>query len=336
MDHLFLLGFLVLLASCSDATRAYNSASCGNRPLKKGSFARIVGGTKTQPGDWPWMVSLQTPGISGYKHFCGGTLINHRWVLTAAHCFGDLSFVSKWRVVLGGHQLSKLSRNVQVRAVESYILHKRYSPNLKINDIALIKLSFPVTFSDFVQPACLPSTTMDISSKSSCYISGWGLMFEKASQTADTLQEAKVSIIDSETCNSPSWYNGRIKYQNMCAGNPKGGIDTCQGDSGGPLMCLDKTTSKYYVVGVTSWGFGCARKHRPGVYARTQHFQKWIAAKLAGCSAQEKKQSAPQTTSTFPSGSEPKVDTRRSLTSAVETSLKDSPYVRKILKRFQK
>ncbi|XP_018430081.1 PREDICTED: acrosin-like [Nanorana parkeri] len=327
-------------ALCCVSVTFYPSPSmkeigCGGRPMR--SASRIVGGVMAQPGAWPWMVSIQMPEFIGYKHFCGGTLITDQWVLTAAHCFKDLSFMSKWRLVIGGHQLSQPSSDVQIRSIKSYILHKRYSERLKINDIALIKLDSPVKYSGYVQPACLPSSTMDIPDMTSCYVSGWGLMSEKAARTADILQEAKVSLIDRETCNSPGWYNGRVKKQNLCAGHRMGGIDTCQGDSGGPLMCLDKKTSKYYVVGVTSWGFGCARKQQPGVYASTQHFLKWISAKLLGCSSQQRKQPAFSTTSaTVSSGSERKLDVLPSsqVGSTLRLSIKDNPYVRKILKKL--
>ncbi|XP_040197494.1 acrosin-like [Rana temporaria] len=337
MARVYVLLFLVLFASLFEGARSHHSESCGARRVKTYD-SRIVGGTTSRQGSWPWLVSIQTPGFNGYGHFCGGTLIQDRWVLTAAHCFSDLSFVAKWRILIGGHQLSQLGKDVQIRYVKSYILHKRYNGQFKINDIALIQLSSPVQYTDYVQPACLPSRTMDISSMTTCYIIGWGKMSEKADKTADILQEAKVSLIDYETCNSPGWYKDRIHRQNLCAGYQKGGIDSCQGDSGGPLMCLDTTTSKYFVVGVTSWGSGCARKQRPGVYASTQHFLKWISAKLMGCSGQQKQTPTFSATSnTFSSGSERKLDykppSQQDFTARQSTM--GSPYVRKILQRFK-
>ncbi|KAM5171894.1 acrosin-like [Mantella aurantiaca] len=308
---------------------------CGERPLKSAVMQRIVGGVNADPGSWPWMVSIQSPGFTGYNHFCGGSLIKDQWVLTAAHCFNDLSFISKWRIVIGGHQLSQLKENVQIRSVGSYVLHKKYSGKIKINDVALIKLNKPVQYDDFVQPACLPSSTQNISSMVLCYVSGWGLMDENADTTADILQEAKVSLIDREICNKPDWYKGRVLKQNICAGHDKGGIDSCQGDSGGPLMCLDKTISKYVVVGVTSWGAGCARKQRPGVYACTKHFLNWIFAKLAGCSAQ-KGPAIGGNSASLPSGSKQRMD--NSLSSQAVSALGQSvniPFLNKILKMFQ-
>ncbi|KAG8576544.1 hypothetical protein GDO81_009897 [Engystomops pustulosus] len=242
---------------------------------------RIVGGVDAQPGAWPWLVSIQIPSRTGHRHSCGGTLINKLWVLTAAHCFkANKRSVPKWKIIIGGHQLSQLSQDVQIRSINSFIEHENYNPRTEANDIALIELNGPVEYNDYVQPACLPTITMNITVFYPCYISGWGVMAEKSAETADILQEAKVNLVDAQTCNSSLWYNGVIWDYNLCAGYEEGGIDSCQGDSGGPLMCLDEVTSKYYVTGVTSWGSGCAQSKKPGVYSNTQYFLEWIQVKL--------------------------------------------------------
>ncbi|XP_075711237.1 acrosin-like [Rhinoderma darwinii] len=263
-------------------TNEYSLEKCGFRPLVAGyGGMRIVGGVDAQPGAWPWLVSIQVPTRIGHRHSCGGSLLNNLWVLTAAHCFkANKRSVLKWKIIAGGHQLSELSHEVQIRSIESYIEHENYNPRIEAYDIALIKLNSSVEYNDYIQPACLPTTTMNIAIFHPCYISGWGVMAEKSSETADILQEAKVNQVDPKRCNSSQWYNGVIWDYNLCAGYEEGGIDSCQGDSGGPLMCLDEANSKYYVTGITSWGSGCALSKKPGVYTNTQYFLEWIQVKL--------------------------------------------------------
>ncbi|KAM9211225.1 acrosin-like [Leptosomus discolor] len=120
--------------------------------------------------------------------------------------------------------------------------------------------------------ACVPDTSLRVSGLTNCYVSAGG--------STAVLQEAQVRLIDVKLCNSSQWYRGAIHPHNVCAGYPRGGIDTCQGDSGGPLVCQDNHADYFWLVGVTSWGKGCARAKRPGVYTSTQHFYDWILAQM--------------------------------------------------------
>ncbi|NXH21853.1 ACRO protein, partial [Bucco capensis] len=237
---------------------------------------RIVGGTDAQPGAWPWIVSIQDPWRKGTGHICGGSLISNQWVLTAAHCFIQARYIPMWRVVVGATHLARLGPEAQVRHIKQLIVHEHYNSVDQSNDIALLELDQPVQCSDYIQLACVPDASVKVLELTSCYISGWGSTSARSGRPTDVLQEAKVHLINTKLCNSSHWYHGAIHSHNLCAGYVQGGIDTCQGDSGGPLVCQDNNFDYFWLVGVTSWGRGCARAQQPGVYASTQHFYEWI------------------------------------------------------------
>ncbi|XP_057599009.1 acrosin [Hippopotamus amphibius kiboko] len=249
---------------------------------------RIVGGQEAALGAWPWMVSLQVFSYHNNRRFhaCGGTLLNARWLLSAAHCFRNRPKATDWRLIFGAKEVvwgssKPVKPPLQERFVEKIVLHEKYSPGSETNDIALVKITPPVPCGPFIGPGCLPQFSAGPPRiPQTCWVAGWGFLRENAPRTSPILQEARVDIIDLDLCNSTRWYNGRIRSTNVCAGYPEGKIDTCQGDSGGPLMCRDSVESSYVVVGVTSWGVGCARARRPGVYTSTWPYLGWIASKI--------------------------------------------------------
>ncbi|NWZ66569.1 ACRO protein, partial [Acrocephalus arundinaceus] len=164
----------------------------------------------------------------------------------------------------------------QLRRIKKLVRHEHYNKTDKSNDIALLELSKPVDCNPYTQLACVADPTLRVSELQNCWVAGWGATTARAQNSSDVLQEATVQLIDVKICNSSAWYAGKIHTHNLCAGYPQGNIDTCQGDSGGPLMCQEKNTDYWWVIGITSWGKGCARARRPGVYISTQHFYDWI------------------------------------------------------------
>ncbi|NWR82216.1 ACRO protein, partial [Centropus unirufus] len=126
-------------------------------------MSRVVGGRDAQPGAWPWIVSIQNPWIEGTGHICGGSLIAQRWVVTAAHCFIDASYIEMWRVVAGVTQLSHMGRETQVRYIKRLFMHEGYDNETQRNDIALLELDRPVRCSSYVQLACLPEPSLRVS-----------------------------------------------------------------------------------------------------------------------------------------------------------------------------
>ncbi|XP_074428692.1 acrosin-like [Larus michahellis] len=278
-----LLLVLVLLALCWPVHATWDScgATCGLRPMAYHyGTSRVVGGTDAQPGAWPWIVSIQDPWEAGTGHICGGSLISSQWVLTAAHCFINARHISMWRVVVGATRLSRLGPEVQVRNIRRLLVHQHYNNISQSNDIALLELNHPVQCSYYTQLACVPDASLRVSELTTCYVSGWGATAARSAKSADVLQEAQVHLIDINLCNSSRWYRGAIHSHNLCAGYPQGGIDTCQGDSGGPLVCKDKSAEYFWLVGLTSWGRGCARARQPGIYTSTQHFYNWILVQM--------------------------------------------------------
>ncbi|XP_059555875.1 plasminogen isoform X1 [Myotis daubentonii] len=249
---------------CDVPQCASSSFDCGKPKVEpKKCPGRVVGGCVANAHSWPWQVSLRTRFRT---HFCGGTLLSPEWVLTAAHCLERSSRPSSYKVILGAHRENVLEEDVQERDVAKLVLEPTRA------DIALLKLSSPAIITDKVIPACLPSADYVVADRTVCYITGWGET--QGTFGAGLLKEAQLPVIENKVCNRYEYLNGRVKSTELCAGLLAGGADSCQGDSGGPLVCFEK--DKYILQGVTSWGLGCARPNKPGVYVRVSRFVKWI------------------------------------------------------------
>ncbi|KAK6326566.1 serine protease hepsin-like [Coregonus clupeaformis] len=254
---------------------------CGRRSLTED---RIVGGVDARQGSWPWQVSLQYDGV----HQCGGSIISDRWIVSAAHCFPERNRqVSRWRVLLGSIYNKLTHKNVRVLEVKTVVYHSSYlpfvDPNIDDNsrDIAVLALAQPLHFTDYIQPVCLPHYGQRLIDGQMGTVTGWGNVGYYGT-LADVLQEANVPIINDAVCNAPDYYDNQITTSMFCAGFEKGGTDACQGDSGGPFVaedCLSKA-SRYRLLGVVSWGTGCAMAKKPGVYTRVSRFLPWISSAM--------------------------------------------------------
>uniref|UniRef100_A0A3B3BZE7 Peptidase S1 domain-containing protein n=1 Tax=Oryzias melastigma TaxID=30732 RepID=A0A3B3BZE7_ORYME len=244
------------------------SAVCGQANLN----TRIVGGQNAPPGFWPWQVSLQTSA-----HFCGGSLINNQWVLTAAHCFPSRS-ASGVNVLLGLQSLQGSNPNMVSRTITTLVVHPSYNSVTSDNDIALLQLSSPVTLTPYITPVCLASTSSNFYSGINTWVTGWGNTGSGISlPSPQTLQEVQVPIVGNRQCQCN--YNTVSITSNMvCAGLPEGGKDSCQGDSGGPLVI--KQNNRWIQAGIVSFGEGCALPNYPGVYSRVSRYETWINAQI--------------------------------------------------------
>lgn len=226
---------------------------------------KIVGGEPTDIDKHPWQVALQVKTSKG-TFLCGGSIIAFKWVLTAAHCFSSSTKPSSVRVKAG-------ATNYQVGGnwtrIEMVVRHPRYNPKTEQNDIALIKLkSHPKG-----KLIPLANTRLKIQIGQPLEVTGWGATSEDGDASRGLLK-ASVPYVDNSTCNKPASYNGTILKGMMCAGRKAGGIDACQGDSGGPLIL--RTSEGPVLVGVVSFGIGCARKLKYGVYTRVSNYRSWI------------------------------------------------------------
>ncbi|KAK9510989.1 hypothetical protein O3M35_005651 [Rhynocoris fuscipes] len=277
----FTLYLLIVTCLCFSNLDAqftnFADVACG-RGIRRGS--RIVGGTDAAQGEFPWIVSITRRG----GHFCGGTLINSKWVLTAAHCLCTGTHVlspTELKVTVGAYDLRQ-SSGYNVR-VANILLHPNYVCSRYKNDIALLELEGTLSWSDVVKPACLPTGIPESFTDSKAVAAGWGWTSEITGQggRANVLQKVVLQVVANERCND--WYRSqgkkvKILDTQMCAGYEKGGKDSCWADSGGPLMVGEGEQTM--VVGIVSTGIGCARPQLPGLYTRISDYVNWIGEML--------------------------------------------------------
>ncbi|TRY57368.1 hypothetical protein DNTS_024952 [Danionella cerebrum] len=268
-----ILSFLSLTTQC--LTGAVVSVSCSDCGEVMGED-RIVGGEDTAIEHWPWQVSLQW----NHKHQCGGALVSASWIISAAHCFTGINRnqeLSTWTVVLGQTQVI----NAKGVSVEMIVVHKDYNRLTNDFDIAMLKLSLPIKTGDSILPVCLPPHQQAV--KDMLVVTGWGLVKENG-EPATVLKKASVPLINRTDCAKPTVYGPSLTPRMLCAGFLDGKVDACQGlifltfsflkgDSGGPLVYL---SSRWQLMGIVSWGVGCARERKPGVYTDVSQLLDWI------------------------------------------------------------
>lgn len=232
----------------------------------------IVGGEPARQGEIPWMVSLQ----SRSGHFCGGSLIAKNWVLTAAHCVDGQSASSIPEVLVGLYS-QKQKGNAESFKVAKIIIHPQWNRRALDYDYALIQLSGESK----VQPVLLNQADFRVNDAVPTMVvtAGWGLTSQSSWLTTDILNKVNVPMVSHQACNQS--YGGRITNQMVCAGYPEGGKDACQGDSGGPLY-YPHASGKHVLVGVVSWGEGCARPNKYGVYSKVSAAISWIKQHVGG------------------------------------------------------
>ncbi|CAG2161747.1 unnamed protein product [Oppiella nova] len=239
---------------------------------------RIVMGNSVRVGQIPWMCSIYYRG-----HFvCGGSIIDNKHVITAAHCFDNSRWTdylihmncchrkaSDYHIRVGSIRLY----NGSVYRVSHILAHERYFQPRIYHDLAIIRCKHDIVFSDEIAPVCLPKrrwlNKTHIWHKIA-FVSGFGDTLFGGSQ-ASVLQEVDLNIVNNTYCEhnyknlieSGRKYPIGMKRSIICAGYEEGGKDACQGDSGGPLTAHFNSIA--YLLGVVSFGFQCAQPYFPGI-----------------------------------------------------------------------
>jgi trypsin len=226
---------------------------------------KIIGGQQTTIQQHPYQVSLRARN----RHICGGSVLTPTRALTAAHCLQANAQPAIYGI-MAGSTLRLGDATQQLRTLSRFVRHQQYNPQRITNDIGLLFWEQPLTLGATVRAIRLPRQAASVPYGQNVNVTGWGLTREGVpSSIATVLKVVAKPLVTNEECNRA--YGGRITPDMLCAGLPEGGRDACQGDSGGPL------THNGVLLGVVSWGRGCARPRFPGVYARVPFFVDWIA-----------------------------------------------------------
>ncbi|CAH1402819.1 unnamed protein product [Nezara viridula] len=243
---------------------------------KKG---RIVGGTKALPNEYPWMVML----VKGNSRdvLCGGSIINTKVAITAAHCVHDSRSNTKLNIIAGTSDVNKPG---QIVPVSRWIEHEAYySPEYEafqtVNDIALLLLAKPLQFNPNVGPVCMPTGNYNLKNKWVKLI-GWGQLGAFLPATRQ-LMETDVRALPFRKCQKE--FSLKAPQTQICIHAP--GTGACMGDSGGPVTYLDPETNRYTLVGLVSFGSAFCDSIEPTVTTNVAAFLPWIKSKIStlGC-----------------------------------------------------
>ncbi|XP_018367250.1 PREDICTED: trypsin-2-like [Trachymyrmex cornetzi] len=229
---------------------------------------RIINGTKAVLRQFPHQVSLMRSWNK--KHFCGGNLISASLVLTAGHCvYGSENVIPPWTIIVVGGIL-KLNETLkrQEKGVENIRIHPKFNLENLYNDVAVLKLSTPFTFTPEVRS--IPLSGSPPVPNTICQVAGWGYTIVEVPKVSSDLMYVNLPIRSKKECRKLLKDITDLPHGMMCAGYLEGGRDACQGDSGGGMVCNGTLT------GIVSGGQGCAEPLLPGVYADVFHYLDWI------------------------------------------------------------
>lgn len=286
------LGVVACICLTWQPLHAAEEPACGRPAIQPnlqpvpsaGRNQKIVGGRDATAGSWPWQVMFmhQRPGQQGHFFHCGGSIINSRWILTAAHCCElDSTQYQNFTILVGQHSVNSPNEQYKKRySLERVIIHEEYNvPSPINNDFCMLKTKEPIKYSAPVSPVCLAGPE-DPPQGTKCWTTGWGSVNYniKDPVVSPTLKEVDLDISSRSYCKNV--YFGMITDKMICANNKKKG--SCSGDSGGPFVCRS-TDGAFRLYGVTSFvsGTGCGNNVHPTVYARVSAMLPWINNNIA-------------------------------------------------------
>lgn len=263
---------------------------------------RVIHGSRATDYKVPWQAFIQIKRADNTTARCGGSLIDQRYIVSAAHCFHNImQKPQSIRIALGIVRLSdpekdNMSWKIPVKPARKksskhrrgeeiiYLsqrdlhVHPSYAGGCQGSsrcvirdfnaDVAILKLPYPIQTNSYVRTLCMPNAKILRSNLGNldCRVAGWGNTGMNGHISFPRyLRWAMVSILDSNKCNKTKAYRDNITQNMLCAGRWEGGVDTCQGDSGGPLMCR-LPNSPWMLMGITSTGRDCAQPNAPGIY----------------------------------------------------------------------
>jgi secreted trypsin-like serine protease len=250
-------------------------------PVTKQHVFKVYGGIDATPSDWPFLVAIFSAREP--RPFCGGSLVNQQWVLTAAHC----AYRNQLGPPLRGADTLNVHRSTAAgepkgpgMPVAKVIAHPQYNGRAQQNDVALLRLRAPLDLesSKLAMLATPHSESIWGRSGVCAAAAGWGL----GARANAPLQAVNIPVVEQQECRDALSPTFDIQPgPHICAGYMSGGADACRGDSGGPLIVRAGPTG-YLLIGVVSFGRACALPRSPGVYARVSAYRDWIVATING------------------------------------------------------
>ncbi|XP_017124508.1 trypsin delta [Drosophila elegans] len=253
-----LVAFVVLLGVASSLADPLYRNEVVEVPKLDG---RIVGGENTNITHYPHQVSMRYRG----NHRCGGAVYKTNIIISAAHCLNTLTGPENLTIVAGSSNIWFPTGPQQELAVRKFIIHPKYRTLNNDYDAAILILDGDFEFNKAVQPIQLAKERPEHDTLVT--VTGWGTTSEGGT-ISDVLQEVSVNVVENTQCKSA--YSIMLTSRMLCAGVTGGGKDACQGDSGGPLIHNNE------LLGIVSWGTGCAREKYPGVYCSVPDVRDWL------------------------------------------------------------